>query len=359
MNTIISDHLGRLVQRENLTRRQMREALAEFLEGRGDARLLAAFLTALTVKGETADELTGAADAARQQTTMIELGGLHAIDLVGTGGDSLHTINVSTAAAFVVAGAGLCVAKHGNRSVSSRCGSADVLEAVGVCLDLHPEVIEQAVHEIGIAFMYAPAFHRGMNHIGPVRKILGFRTIFNMLGPLVNPSSVPALLVGVYTPRLTELFAQALQNQGVKRAMVACGFDGMDELTVTGPSRITVLSQGQMMTSNFYPEFYFEEGRASPEELVGGNVNENAIILEELLAGNISGGKKNIVLLNAGAALFVGEKAESISEGIEMARDSLESGKALRKLQELIDFSYTYSTTSIRCYFDTDTCPGR
>ncbi len=343
-NAILNDSLERLLRHENISFSRSRDSVLELLEGHSDSITTAAFLTALAVKGETADELAGATEAVRHKTIMLELPGIKAIDLVGTGGDRLHTFNVSTAAAFVTAAAGLPVAKHGNRNISSRCGSADVLEALGVPVDLTPEVVEQTIREIGIGFMYAPAFHLGMNHVGPVRKSLGFRTIFNMIGPLANPASVSSLLVGVYAPQLTELFAEVLHRQGVKRALVVHGSDGMDELTMTGPSRITLLNRNETKTSNFYPGLYFDEGEVRPEELVGGNIQENAVIIKELLAGKIQGGKKNIVLLNAGAALFVGEKVDSIQEGIEMARETLQSGKALRKLQELIDFTHRYST---------------
>ena len=341
----LTDIMTCLIRRENLTRCQVEKGVDFLLQEDCEPVTIAAFLTAMAVKGETAEELAGIADAIRKNSSPVELRGKKAIDLAGTGGDSLHTINVSTAAAFVVAGAGLTVAKHGNRSVSSRCGSADVLESLGVRLNLSPEEVEQAVDEIGIAFIYAPQFHSGLGRIGKIRKQLGYRTIFNLVGPLVNPSAVSCLLVGVYSPVLTELFADVLCQQGVDRAMVVCGFDGMDELSVSGPSRVTMLEHGKMTTSNFYPELYFEEGRVNPAELTGGDVSENAAILKGLLSGKITGGKKNIVLLNAGAALYIGGKAETIQTGIDMARESLETGKAKMKLEELIRFTHECSNT--------------
>lgn len=330
--------LRRLASRETLSYSESKAAVAEILAGRVSEIETASFLTALAVRGETSDELTGAVDAVRRETARVELPGIEAIDLVGTGGDALSTFNVSTAAAFVVAGAGLPVAKHGNRSVSSRCGSADVLESLGVRLDFTPEQIEGAIRETGIGFMFAPLFHRGMERVGNVRKTLGVRTLFNMIGPLVNPAETPFLLVGVYAPRLTELFADVLRRRGVRRAMVVCGLDGMDELTVTGESRMTLLTDGGMTTSNFYPELYFEEGTDELAALTGGGAKENAAILTALLEGRLEGAKKRIVLLNAGAALFVGQKAETLQEGIDLARASLESGKALGKLRALVEF---------------------
>lgn len=330
--------LRRLTNRETLSRAESKAALAEILAGRVSEIGISSFLTALAVRGETSDELTGAVDAVRRETTRVELPGIDAVDIVGTGGDALSTFNVSTAAAFVIAGAGLPVAKHGNRSVSSRCGSADVLESLGVRLDFAPEQIEGAIRETGIGFMFAPLFHRGMERVGNVRKTLGVRTLFNMIGPLVNPAETPFLLAGVYAPRLTELFADVLRRRGVRRAMVVCGLDGMDELTVTGESRMTLLTDGEIATSNFYPELYFDEGRSDPAELTGGDAEENAAILTALLEGRLAGAKKRIVLLNAGAALFVGEKARTLRDGIELAHESLESGKALEKLRALVEF---------------------
>ena len=330
--------LRRLANRETLTRLESKEAVAEMLAGRVSEIEFASFLTALAVRGETSDELTGAVDAVRRETVRVELPGIDAIDLVGTGGDALSTFNVSTAAAFITAGAGLPVAKHGNRSVSSRCGSADVLESLGIRLNFTPEQIERSIRETGIGFMYAPLFHHGMERVGNVRKALGIRTLFNMIGPLVNPAETPFLLVGVYAPKLTELFADVLRRRGVRRAMVVCGLDGMDELTVTGESRMTLLADGEMSTSNFYPELYFNEGTDGLAELAGGDAAENAAILTALLEGRLAGAKKRIALLNAGAALFVGQKAETLRGGIESARESLESGKALKKLRALVEF---------------------
>ncbi|MDD3590129.1 MAG: anthranilate phosphoribosyltransferase [Thermoguttaceae bacterium] len=330
--------LRQLTRRESLSHQQMRMAVSEILAGNASSITIGAFLTALAVRGETADELAGAIDAIRRETIRVELPNTRVIDVVGTGGDSLHTFNISTAAAFVIAGAGLAVAKHGNRSVSSRCGSADVLESLGVRLDLAPEQIEIGIREVGIGFMYAQQFHRGMEHVGPVRKSLGVRTIFNMIGPLVNPAEPSFMLVGVYSPILTELFADVLRRQGVERAMVVCGADGMDELTLTGPTRVTFLNEDGLTTSNFYPELFFDEGLVPPEELEGGDPQENATILSELLQGKIAGGKKNVVLLNAGAALFIGKQADSIQHGIEMARESLESGAAFRVLRSFVSY---------------------
>lgn len=340
MTASLTEELHQLVRRVPLTRTQMKAAVKEILSGNASDVSIAAFLTALAVRGETADELAGAVDAVQRETVRVELSGIDTIDLVGTGGDRLSTFNVSTAAAFVTAGAGMPVAKHGNRSASSQCGSADVLESLGISLDFAPEQVEQSIRETGIGFMYAPMFHRGMKHSGHVRKMLGVRTVFNLVGPLVNPAQTRFMLVGVYSPRLTELFADVLRRQGVTRAMVVCGSDGMDELTVTGTSRMTLLDHGNITTSTFFPELLLNDGLISPSELVGGSAQENADILLALLQGKIAGGKKAIVILNAGAALFVAGKADSMQHGVEMARDSLESGEALSTLRKLVEFSH-------------------
>lgn len=339
MTTNTSSGLQILMRRNTMSREQMRDAVAEILAGSVSDVTIAAFLAALAVRGETADELAGAVDAVRRETIRVELPGMETIDLVGTGGDMLSTFNVSTAAAFVTAGAGIPVAKHGNRSASSRCGSADVLESLGIRLDFAPEQVEQSIRETGIGFMYAPCFHRGMKQVGLVRKTLKVRTLFNLIGPLVNPAETKYLLVGVHSPKLTELFADVLCRQNVARAMVVCGSDGMDELTITGPSRMTILDRGVITTSMFFPELLLEEGLSAPSELVGGNALENSEILLNLLNGKIAGAKKSIVILNAAAALFVGEKADTLREGIEMARHSLESGAALERFNALVEFS--------------------
>ncbi|MDR3232483.1 MAG: anthranilate phosphoribosyltransferase [Planctomycetaceae bacterium] len=304
-----------------------------------ESALLSAFLAAMAAKGETVGELTGAARGMRYYAQRIQVIGSPVTDIVGTGGDSLHTINVSTAAAFVAAGAGLVIAKHGNRAVSSRCGSADVLESCGVNLNLPPEHIEEIIAELGIGFLFAQQFHPSMRRVAPLRKQLGFRTLFNLLGPLTNPAGADCVLLGVYEPKLTEMFAHVLRQLGCRRAMVVHGYDGMDELTVTTRSRVTELADDRIKTYDFFPELYFDGESASPEELSGGDAAENAAVLQGILAGRVQGAKRNIVLLNAAAALFCAEKSQNIEDGIRLAAESIDSGAAAEKLQRLIQLS--------------------
>ncbi|MDR1962395.1 MAG: anthranilate phosphoribosyltransferase [Planctomycetaceae bacterium] len=304
--------------------------------------LLSGFLTTLAAKGETVQELVGAARSLRHHARRIQVLGSPVVDIVGTGGDSLHTINVSTTSAFVTAGAGVVVAKHGNRAVSSRCGSADVLEACGVNLKLLPEQVEEIIAKIGVGFLFAQQFHPAMRRVAPLRQFLGIRTLFNLLGPLTNPAGAGCVLLGVYDPKLTEMFTAVLRELGCRRAMVVYGYDGMDELTLTTRSRVTQFFNGQFKTYDFFPELYFDGELANPDELRGGDATENARFLHDILAGTIRGGKRNIVLLNTAAALVCAEKATTIEEGIRLAAESIDSGAALNKLEQLIEASAEY-----------------
>lgn len=310
--------------------------------------LLSGFLVALAMKGESVRELVGAAKAMRHHARRIQVlsrTDSPVVDIVGTGGDTLETFNISTTSAFVVAGAGLIVAKHGNRAASGRCGSADVLEQCGVNLNLEPERVEESVAELGIGFLFAQNFHPAMRRVAPLRKRLGIRTLFNLLGPLTNPAGAACVLLGVYAPQLTEMFAEALRDLGCRRAMVVHGYDGMDELTVTTRSRVTELIDGRIRTYDFFPELYFDGELIDPSELHGGDVSENAEILRGILAGTIRDGKRNIVLLNSGAAIYCAGKTSSMKEGIRLATESIDSGAAFDKLNRLIEFSNTSTKT--------------
>ena len=304
-----------------------------------DFALLAGLLVALKVKGETAAELVGAARAMRRYATRIQVVGSPVVDIVGTGGDSLHTFNISTASAFVTAGAGVIVAKHGNRAVSSRCGSADVLEQCGVNLQLSHECVEELIAELGIGFLFARQFHPAMSRVVTLRKQLGFRTVFNLLGPLTNPAGANCALVGVYEPQLTEMFAAALNELGCRRAMIVHGYDGMDELTMTTLSRVTELKDGFSRTYDFFPELHFDGELATPDELQGGDVSENAEILQGVLNGRIRGAKRNIVLLNTAAALVCADFAADVADGIRIATEAIDNGMAHEKLCRLIERS--------------------
>jgi anthranilate phosphoribosyltransferase len=338
-------HINCLLHGENLTATEVESlfdivfADAETSISQEESVLLTAFLMVLASKGETVQTLVGAVRSMRHHARRIQVLGSPVVDIVGTGGDSTFSINVSTAAAFAAAGAGLIIAKHGNRAVSSRCGSADVLEACGVNLQIKPERVEEIVAEIGIGFLFAPQFHPAMRRVAPLRKSLGLRTLFNLLGPLTNPAGANYALIGVHDPKLTEMFAGVLKELGCKRAMVVYGYDGMDELTTTTRSRVTECFDGHFKTYDFFPELYFDGELAKPADLKGGDAAENAQILKRILSGGIRGGKRNIVLLNTAAALVCAEKASGFEEGLILAADSIDSGAAMKKLNQLIEKS--------------------
>jgi anthranilate phosphoribosyltransferase len=289
------------------------------------------------MKGETVEEVTGAARIMRRKATRIDARSSVIVDTCGTGGDGRNTFNISTTSAFVVAAAGLRVAKHGNRAVSSGCGSADVLEAIGVNIDAPPDVIEECLQQIGIGFLFAPKLHGAMKYaIGPRREI-GLRTIFNMLGPLTNPASATAQLIGVYDPKLTEMFAGVLRNLGTNRAFVVHGSDGLDEATITGETRVSELRDGTVRTYNINPVDFFGE-TFRPEELIGGDAAANAEITKGVLAGS-NGARRKIILLNAALAIVAGGMAETVRDGIRIAEDCIDSGAAMRKLKDLIELT--------------------
>ncbi|MDD5706304.1 MAG: anthranilate phosphoribosyltransferase, partial [Kiritimatiellae bacterium] len=270
----------------------------------------------------------------RRRAVRVQAAGQTVMDTCGTGGDGAHTFNISTTAAFVLAGAGVAVAKHGNRAASSQCGSADVLEALGLNLDAAPETMEHALNTIGIAFLFAPRFHGAMRHAAPVRKALGVRTLFNLLGPLSNPAGATCQLLGVYAPELTEMFAQALRLLGTRRAFVVHGHDGLDEISVCATTRVSELDDGRVRTYDLDPARYFHE-LADASSLRGGTPAENAGILRAILSGE-QGPRRNIVLLNAAAALVAAGRAPDIAAGLDLAARALDSGKAMEKLDALV-----------------------
>jgi anthranilate phosphoribosyltransferase len=325
------------VNREDLLEIEMMEVIDEIMEGKATSAQIASFITAVRIKGETVDEVTGAARIMKQKATRIDARSSIIVDTCGTGGDGMKTFNISTTAAFVTAAAGLVVAKHGNRAVSSGCGSADVLEALGININAPPEIVEECIHQIGIGFLFAPMLHGAMKYaIGPRREI-GIRTIFNMLGPLTNPAGATSQLIGVYDPRLTEMFAGVLKNLNTKRAFVVHGSDGLDEATVTGETRVTELKDGLITTYNIDPVDFF--GDTFPgEALLGGDASYNAHITKDVLTGK-NGACRNIVVLNAALAIMAGDKAKNINDGIRIAQDCIDSGGAIKKLQLLIEQS--------------------
>jgi anthranilate phosphoribosyltransferase len=311
---------------------------------------MAAFLTALRLKGETVEEITGAARVMRERATRISVPRTSPsvdidrdeinveyetiLDTCGTGGSCTNSFNISTTTAFILAGAGIKVAKHGNRSVSSMCGSADVLEALGVNLDLPKETVEKCISEIGIGFLYAPLLHSAMKHVAPVRREIGIRTVFNILGPLSNPAGAQYQVLGVYQRELTGTMARVLGNLGSKRAMVVHGCDGIDEITVTGPTFVAELLNGQVREYEITPE-QFGIKRAAMDEIRGGDAKVNAGIVRAVLSGE-KGPKRDIVLLNAAAALYLVGKAADMAEGVKVAGCIIDGGEALKKLDLLV-----------------------
>ena len=334
---MIKEAIEKATMKTDLPEAEMMAAMDEIMEGVATPAQIASLITALRMKGETVEEVSGAARIMRQKATRINACSSTIIDTCGTGGDKLNTFNISTTAAFVAAAAGLTVAKHGNRAVSSGCGSADVLEALGVNISADQEIVEECVQQTGIGFLFAPKLHGAMKYaIGPRREI-GIRTIFNMLGPLTNPAGATAQLLGVYDAKLTEMFAHVLKNMGTKKAFVVHGLDGLDEATITGETRVAELRDGIVRTYNINPVDYF--GRLdSLESIRGGDPSVNAQITRDVLSGK-NGPCRHVVLLNAALAIVAGEKAKDIKEGLEIATDCIDSGTAVKKLQALIEMS--------------------
>jgi anthranilate phosphoribosyltransferase len=337
-----------VVHRASLTREEAREVMSQVLEGRATESQIGAFLVALHMKGETVEEIVGFAQAIRAAATPLRLKRDHALDVsgterdalvdtCGTGGDASGTFNVSTATALVVAGCGVRVAKHGNRSVTSKCGSADVVEALGVRLTLTPEQVAQCLEETGIAFLFAPAMHSAMKFVQPTRRELRLRTVFNLLGPLTNPANASAQVVGVYSESLVEKLAHALCELGLERALVVHGADGLDEITISGPTRVAEVRNGQVSSYQVAPED-FGISRAPLTAISGGDAETNAAIIREILSGQKSA-RRDVVVLNAAAAMVAASRADTIAEGIAMAAQSLDIGAAKAKLDALVAFT--------------------
>lgn len=334
----LKEILAKLSEGNDLTKDEAMYTQDMILTGQATEAQIACILTALKMKGETLDEITGFAAVLRDKANTISPDVDNYVDLVGTGGDCTYSFNISTTSAFVVAASGLPVAKHGNRSISSKSGAGDVLEALGVNIAADPDVVKKCVEEVGIGFMFAPHFNPAMKYVGKVRKDLGFRTIFNILGPLSNPSRAKAMVVGVYTSKLTDVIAKAMMNIGVERAFVVSGCDNMDEITLTGGTTISEIKDGRVNTFTVTPE-QFGFKRCGLDELQGGDGTVNAGITKDILSGKEKGAKRDIVLLNAGATLYVGGMADSIQAGIRLAQETINSGKALKTLEALVNAS--------------------
>jgi anthranilate phosphoribosyltransferase len=328
----LKEVIRKVVERQDLTEAEAHDALGVIMDGQATPAQIAALITALRMKGETVEEIAGFARGMRERAQRIRPRVDALVDVVGTGGDRVSTFNVSTTAAFVVAGAGAYVAKHGNRAVSRRSGAADVLEALGVNIQVAPEVVERCVEDIGMGFLFAPLYHPAMKHaVGPRREI-GIRTVFNILGPLTNPAGARHLLVGVYDPALTELLAQVLLELGVRRALVVHG-DGMDEVSTLGPTRVAEARDGRVRTYTVEPDS-LGLPRPAPEAIAGGAPEENARITEAVLRGE-RGAPRDLVLLNAAAGLVAADLAEDLREGLALAARAVDSGAAYERLEAL------------------------
>jgi anthranilate phosphoribosyltransferase len=333
---MIKEAIGKVVDGFDLSREEMITCMNEIMTGAATQAQIGSFITALRLKGESVEEITGAAIVMREKAIKIEVSG-DLVDTCGTGGSKTGAFNISTTAAFVVSGAGLRVAKHGNRGVSSVCGSADVIKALGVNIDIPPEKVKESIEKIGIGFLYAPLFHEAMKFaIGPRREI-GIRTIFNILGPLTNPANAACQVLGVYEEALTDRLANVLNNLGSKRAFVVHGMDTLDEITITGKTKISELKNKKVKSYSIKPQD-FGIKIARPSDIKGGTIEENATIVKKVLEGE-KGPRQDIVLLNASAALVACGMAKDFKDGVKIARQSIESGKAKEKLEKLIEFT--------------------
>lgn len=334
---MIKDAIAKLADRVDLSEKDAEEVMLEIMHGGATSAQIAAYLMGLRMKGETVAEIAGSAKAMRSRATRIRVGAPVIVDTCGTGGDRADTFNISTTAAFVVAGAGLAVAKHGNLAVSSRSGSADVLAALGVRIDLPAERVQDCVNEVGIGFLFAPLYHGAMKHCAVLRQEMGIRTLLNLLGPLTNPAGATVQVLGVYEERLTELLAKVLVHLGTQHCFVVHGMDGLDEVTLTDRTRVSEGKAG-LVSSYFLDPEDFGLARVRPRDLAGGTPEENAHTTREILRG-WKGPKLDVVCLNAAPALVGGGKAKTLQEGFALAGKVIESGAAMEKLERLVEFT--------------------
>lgn len=331
---VIKEAIHEVINGKDLSYEMAQGAMKEIMSGEASQILMATYLTALRMKGETITEITASAQAMRDL-------GVHltpdydVLEIVGTGGDEVGTFNISTTSAFVIAAAGIPVAKHGNRSVSSKSGAADVLESLGADITIDDKKSKEVLDKVKMSFLFAQYYHSSMKNVGPVRKEMGERTIFNILGPLTNPANASIQLLGVYNNDLVEKLAEVLKNLGVKRGMAVCGNDGLDEITLTGPTHCCEIRDGGLTSFDITPEqFGFET--CDLEELIGGTPQENAQITRDILSGKETGAKRSVILMNAGIAIYLGKEGITMEEGVALAKEMIDSGKALEKLEEFI-----------------------
>lgn len=338
---MIKEAIIKIVNKEDLTYEEARQTMLEIMNGKTTPTQNAAFLAALSTKSaraETIDEISGCAEAMRSLATPVPHPGMEVLEIVGTGGDNAHSFNISTTAAMVIASAGVRVAKHGNRAASSLSGTADCLEALGVNIRQDPDKALEMLEKTGFCFLFAQEYHAAMKYVGPIRKELGFRTVFNILGPLTNPAKPEMFLLGVYDEYLVEPVAKVLTSLGVRRGLVVYGQDRLDEISVSAPTTVCEIRDGFYRTSVICPEDFSME-RGSKDEIVGGTPQENAQIIRDILSGKQQGTRRNIVLMNAGAALYISGKADSVADGIALSAELIDSGKAMKTLEDVIRVS--------------------
>ena len=338
--TAMKPYLEKIVEGRHLTADEAYGAMDCIMSGGATQAQIASFVTGLRMNHETVDEITGFAKVMRAKAAVVP-NETEAIDIVGTGGDLASSFNISTTSAFVIAGAGQKVAKHGNRSVSSKSGAADVLEALGAKIGLSPEQNQKCLEEVGVAFLFAQTHHGSMKYAGPVRAQLGVRSVFNILGPLANPAMTNYIVLGVYEEDLLRPMAEVMQNLGVKQAMIVYGDDCLDEISISDTTSICEIRDGKLISYKISPE-EFGIPMAEKDSIKGGTSDENAVITREILTGKEQGPKRDIVLLNAGSALYTIGAAKDMKEGIEMARQSIDSGRAIEKLNQFIEFTNRY-----------------
>jgi len=335
---MIKEAIAKITERIDLTETEAEDVMREIMEGVATSAQIASYITALRMKGESLSEICGSARVMREKSTKIRVSDPNVVDTCGTGGDQKHTFNISTAVAFVLAGAGATVAKHGNRSVSSLCGSADVLKALGVKIDVPPERVEACVNEIGIGFLFAPLFHGAMKYAAVPRQEIGIRTLFNILGPLTNPAGASVQVMGVFSACLTDLLAQVLSNLGSRHCFVVHGVDGLDEITITGKSRISEGKDGRVASYFIEPEeMGLPVGKA--DDLTGGDATVNAVILNAILKGE-QGPRRNIVLMNAAPALVAVGLSKNMKDAVALAEEAIDSGRAHEKLLALCEMTH-------------------
>lgn len=333
----IREAIDKLVNRIDLSEAETIDVMNQIMTGEATPLQVAAFLTALRMKGETVEEITGAARVMREKAHRVDVGSMAVLDTCGTGGDQKGTFNISTTSAFVVAGAGIPVAKHGNRSVSSQSGSADVLGALGVKVDAPKDRVEQCIAKIGIGFLFAPLLHEAMKYAVQPRRDIGIRTIFNILGPLTNPAMARYQLIGIYSGELVAMIAHVLKNLGSARALVVHGLEGLDEISLCGPTKVAELRDGEVKEYTIEPE-QLGLKRCLLKDLHGGSADESAVIVRAVLDGK-PGPARDVVLLNSGAALYVSGNAATLQDGMRLAAESIDSGKARQKLQQLVEMT--------------------